>query len=395
MCSSSAHPTNRKDNVDPHAVRPTDDKAPDAERNIAVSKVLLVGKGAPDRGGIPTFLETLRHSSLEDEHELTFLNVAHSGVPQGGRTTLANLGRTMRDALAVWRAAEDQDIVHIHSALAPTVTVVRASLLAMAGRARGASVIVHAHGGEIRAWLTTPFRKSLMRLAMQPATRVVAVWTAGEKALRAVLRAGQVQLIDNGVPLTEPARPDTPGRSPRVLYVGLLAARKGVLDLLAASAILRTRGVDHELWLVGGTPDEGPAAEAEVRAGLTGGERLLGRRPPEEMPEAYAQVDVFCLPSWYEAMPLSVLEAMAAGLPVVATDVGDVSRAVADGETGAVVPTRAPEALADALQPLLVDPALRRRMGTAGRERAAELFSSEATARAVSALYADVTRARR
>jgi glycosyltransferase involved in cell wall biosynthesis len=86
-------------------------------------------------------------------------------------------------------------------------------------------------------------------------------------------------------------------------------------------------------------------------------------------------------------MPLSVLEAMAAGLPVVATDVGDVGRAVADGVTGHVVPVRNPEKLADALEPLLVDPELRRRMGRAGRERVVQMFSSDVTAASVSALY--------
>src|SRR5688572_33109339 len=108
------------------------------------------------------------------------------------------------------------------------------------------------------------------------------------------------------------------------------------------------------------------------------------------MPAAYADADVFCLPSWWEAMPLSVLEAMAAGLPVVATDVGDVGRAVADGVTGYVVPRQDPEKLAAALEPLLTDPQLRRRMGASGRERVVGMFSSEVTARAVSALYAEL-----
>jgi glycosyltransferase involved in cell wall biosynthesis len=353
--------------------------------------VLMVGKGAPDRGGIPTFLETLLNSRLAQEHDLRFLNVAHTGIPEGGRPTLGNLRRTFLDAVAVWRRARGCDVVHIHSALAPTVTVLRAALLALAGRARGSAVIVHAHGGNIQSWLTTPLRRSLLRLAMLPAHRVVACWTAGEEALRQVLPAERVTLIDNGVPVDGYAELEGDHDPPRILYVGLLTPRKGVLDLLEASRLLRERGVPHETWLLGGTPDEGPAAEAEVRAGLDGSAKLLGTRAPEEMPGEFAHADVFCLPSWWEAMPLSVLEAMAAGLPVVATDVGDVGRAIADGETGYVVPVRNPAKLADALEPLLVDSAQRRRMGAAGRERVVEKFSADVTAARVSALYEELT----
>jgi glycosyltransferase involved in cell wall biosynthesis len=355
-----------------------------------MSRVLLVGKGAPDRGGIPTFLATLLHSSLAEDHDLRFLNVAHAGTPEGGRASLRNVGRTARDAVAVWRAARGRDIVHIHSALAPAVTVVRAALLALAGRARGCAVIVHAHGGNIQTWLSTPWRRMLMRLAMLPAHRVVAVWTAGEEALCLALPRERVLLIDNGVPVEAYPPPGDGNDPPRVLYVGLLTPRKGVLDLLTASRLLRERGVAHELSLLGGTPDEGPEAEAQVRAALDDNVHLLGTRPPEQMPAEFAAADVFCLPSWWEAMPLSVLEAMAAGLPVVATDVGDVSRAVSDGLTGAVVPVRNPDKLAAALEPILLDAELRRRMGAAGRARVVEMFSAEVTARAVSALYADL-----
>jgi len=355
--------------------------------------VLMVGKGAPDRGGIPTFLETLLHSRLAQEHDLRFLNVAHTGVPEGGRPTLGNLRRTLLDAVAVWRRARECDVVHIHSALAPTVTVLRAALLALAGRARGSAVIVHAHGGNIQSWLTTRLRRSLLRLAMLPAHRVVACWTAGEEALRQVLPAERVTLIDNGVPVDGYPELEGDHDPPRILYVGLLTPRKGVLDLLEASRLLRERGVPHETWLLGGTPDEGPAAEAEVRAGLDGSAKLLGTRAPEEMPGEFAHADVFCLPSWWEAMPLSVLEAMAAGLPVVATDVGDVARAIVDGETGYVVPVRNPAKLADALGTLVVDSAQRRRMGAAGRARVVEKFSGEVTAAKVSALYEELTSA--
>lgn len=353
----------------------------------AMVRVLLVGKGAPDRGGIPSFLEDLRSGPLADEHEITFLNVAHFRTPQGGEATLANVARTLKDAVRVWRGARGHDVVHINSALAPSVTVVRAGVLALAGRLRGCAVIVHAHGGNIETWLVGRRNRALLRAAMRPVDRVVAVWTAGDSALASAVGRDRVVMVDNGVDVSRflPAQP-TSG-PPKVLYVGLLTPRKGVLDLIEASKMLRAEGVDHELLLLGGTPDEGPAAAEPVVAAARGHATLLGTRPPAEMPAAYAAADVFCLPSWWEAMPLSVLEAMAASLPVVATDVGDVGRLVVDGETGYVVAVKSPRALADALRTLLVDPELRRRVGEAGRRRAQEHFSSLVTARAVSDLY--------
>ncbi|MGA9345411.1 MAG: glycosyltransferase family 4 protein [Nocardioidaceae bacterium] len=354
-----------------------------------MKRVLLVGKGFPDRGGIPTFLTMMQSGDLAKQYELTFLNVAHSAAPEGGEVTTGNIVRTLRDARSVFAQAKHHDIVHIHSALAPAVTVARAGLLALAGRLRGSAVIMHAHGGNIETWLTTPLRRALMRLAMLPANRVVAVWTAGERALASSIGADKVRLIDNGVDCGRYSDPEPPHEPPRVLYVGLLTPRKGVLDLIEASRMLQADGMEHELRLLGGTPDEGPAAAEPVIAAAEGVATLLGTRPPEEMPAAYAEADIFCLPSWWEAMPLSVLEAMTAGLPIVASDVGDVSRLVSE-DCGYVVPVKSPDRIADALRKLLENVDERRRMGTAARARALSTFSSAATDKAIADLYSEV-----
>jgi glycosyltransferase involved in cell wall biosynthesis len=358
-------------------------------------RVLLVAKGPPDRGGIATFVADLCAGDLARAHELTFLNVAHHGTPEGGRASLGNVRRTLADALLVWRRSAGQDIVHINSALTPTVTVLRAGLLALAARLRGSRVLMHAHGGNISSWLTSRRSRAVLRAAMLPVDLVVAVWDSGCAALSDVLGEHRVALVTNGVDTSrfQPAPPTA--RVPRVLYVGLLTPRKGVLDLVEASRTLRREGVEHELLLLGGTPDEGPDAAETVRDAAAGTATLLGTRPPEQMPAAYAEGDVQCLPSWWEAMPLSVLEGMASGLPVVATDVGEVPRMVEQGVTGYVVPARSPDALASALRKLLTDPDQRRRMGAAGRRRVEERFSSAATAQALGQLYADLTRGRR
>ncbi|HET6560457.1 MAG TPA: glycosyltransferase family 4 protein [Marmoricola sp.] len=360
-----------------------------------MSRVLLVGKGAPDRGGIPTFLEDLLGGIVSREHDVTFLNVAHAGTPQGGNVTVGNLVRTLRDAWAIWRMARHHDLVHINSAAAPGVTVARAGLLAAAARARRRAVVVHVHGGNVSTWLASRRHRLLMRTAMAPVHRVVAVWNAGSVALTGVLGPERVRLVQNGVDPLKFAGPDVSHEPPRVLYVGLLTPRKGVLELIEASARLRGEGVDHELRLLGGTPDEGPTAARPVLDAAEGKARLLGTLPPHEVPGVYAEADVFCLPSWWEAMPMSVLEAMAAGLPVVATDVGDVARLVDDGRTGFVIPPRSPEQLVAALRKLLTDPARARAMGAEGRSRVQARFSAAVSARAVCEVYVEALAARR
>jgi glycosyltransferase involved in cell wall biosynthesis len=121
---------------------------------------------------------------------------------------------------------------------------------------------------------------------------------------------------------------------------------------------------------------DGPALPAVAAAvqedGLFGRVELVGARA--DISELLARSDVFVLSSRSEGFPVSILEAMAAGLPVVATNVGGVAEAVEDGETGLLVPAADPEALARALERLVSHADLRRRLGAAGRARALRLF---------------------
>ena len=341
-------------------------------------RLVVVGKGAPDRGGIAAFLRAELAGPLGADAVL--VNLAHDQARQGGRLSTGNLRRTWHDVRRTWTAARGADVVHVHTAGAPDVTALRAGALALAARLRGARVVVHVHGGKVQLHLRSTPRRLVARLALSPAHALVAVSSGGAAALSRAVGADRVRLVDNGVDLSPYGEPEAPHDPPRLLYVGLLTPRKGVLDLLAASRLLHERGVQHELWLVGGTPDEGAEAEGRVREALGGAGlehvRVLGELPPDDLPAVYAQADLLCLPSWWEAMPLSVLEAMAAGLPVVASDVGDVARVVEHDRTGLVVPARDVPALAKALEHLLTDPELRVAWGRAGRERVRSRFSA-------------------
>lgn len=360
----------------------------DENGSSADRRVVLVGKGPPERGGIAAFLQALLRSDLSRSYRIDLVNLTRSEVPQGGRLTASNVTRTLSDVRKVWKASRGAHIVHIHSALAPQVTLLRAGLLALAGRLRGCRVVVHAHGGRVELRPGSRVHRLVARLALLPVHRVVAVSSGVRAAVVRVLGPDRVVLIDNGVDVSAFGPPGPPNDPPRILYAGGLTPRKGVVDLLRASERLRERGIRHELLLVGGMPDEGPHAEAEVRAAAGPDVRFLPPQPHERMPDLYGSVDLFALPSWWEGMPLTVLEAMATGIPVVATPVGDVARAVEEGVTGLLVPPRDPEALAGALERLIVDANLRRRMGEAGRRKVERGFDAKATFGALDALYA-------
>lgn len=167
--------------------------------------------------------------------------------------------------------------------------------------------------------------------------------------------------------------------------VGRLEARKGHRYFLEAMRELGTRDPGAR-GLIVGEGKEKAALEAQSRSlGLGDTVRILGFWP--DLAEALCAVDVFVLPSLMEGHPLAVLEAMAAGKPVVATDVGGNGEAVEDGLTGLLVPAADPAALANAIATLLGDPARAEAMGRAGRASLDRRFSLAAAVAANEETY--------
>jgi glycosyltransferase involved in cell wall biosynthesis len=182
-----------------------------------------------------------------------------------------------------------------------------------------------------------------------------------------------------GAPRVEPGRRERP----LIVAVGRLKAPKDFLTLVRALG--RLEPASFEAVIVGEGPDR-PLLEDEIRGlGLTDRVRLAGER--HDIPELLAASDIFALASSSEGMPVSVLEAMAAGLPVVASRVGGLPEQVVHGETGVLAAPGDPEDLAEALARLVADGELRRRLGAAGRARAEQSFDLEPFRRAHLELY--------
>jgi glycosyltransferase involved in cell wall biosynthesis len=206
---------------------------------------------------------------------------------------------------------------------------------------------------------------ALARRILGGARFVIAASTALAESA-AELGAEEIRIIPSGVDL-----PDDVGAEatpPEVLYAGRLSPEKGVLELVEAA---------REMNLV-------VAGDGPLRAKVPGASGFV---PHDELQRLYARAAVVACPSRREGFGVACLEAMAHARPVVATSVGGLRDLVVDEQTGLVVPPRNPAALREALERLLGDAALRRRLGAAGRERARERFSWESVTDATVAAY--------
>jgi glycosyltransferase involved in cell wall biosynthesis len=222
---------------------------------------------------------------------------------------------------------------------------------------------------------------------VRPLTTVTVCVSERERKLGLAARtcdAERTVVIPNAVGVAAARRVQAARRErPLIVAVGRLKAPKDFLTLVRALG--RLTPDSFEAVIVGEGPDRVRLEEEIENLGLEGRVRLAGER--RDVPELLAETDIFALASSSEGMPVSVLEAMAAGLPVVASRVGGVPEQVVDGETGLLVDPGDPQDLAEALAVLVDDGELRLRLGAAGRARAEKAFDLEPFRRAHLELY--------
>jgi glycosyltransferase involved in cell wall biosynthesis len=335
-------------------------------------------------GGAQSYVRDLM-SAMGDEFEVAV--AAHGDGPL--RAAAADLGVPFFPLHNVRRALSPLhdplgliELVRLFRRLRPDIVHLNSSKAGVLGRLAGALArvpvrIFTAHGWAFKATTGTGARLYLVadRLVRPLTTMVVCVSETERRAGLAarVCTVDNSTVIANAVEVGELAR-DVTGHDPRaplIVSVGRLAEPKDFSTLV--SALSRLDAGTTRLRILGDGPlREALAAQIEG-LGLDGSVELAGE--VTDVGRHLDEADVFVLSSRSEGMPISVLEAMSAGLPVVATDVGGLSEVVVDGTTGFLVPAGDADALASRLHALIVDPDLRTRFGDSGHSRARDLFS--------------------
>jgi len=311
-------------------------------------------------------VERLRANDVEVE-VVSPVSFRHFGIAYGAGVT-GNLRRRPWLALALplmlasfaraaRAAARDADLVHAHW--------LPAGAVALATRC---PVVLTVHGTDLElARRARPLARAILRRMRI----VLAVSTAlADEARR--LGAHDVRVVPNGVELPEAIGAEA--EPPEILFAGRLSREKGILELVEAA-----RG--HELVVAGDGPLHAQVPQAR------------GWLPHEQLERLYDRAAIVACPSHREGFGVVCAEAMAHGRAVVASDVGGLRDLVVDGETGLLVPPGDVPALRAALERLLGDPELRRRLGAAGRERARERFSWERVTAETLRAYTDTSAA--
>jgi len=293
------------------------------------------------------------------------------------------------ELLAFWLAARRQ-LPRALGTFAPDAILAHFTLPAgavaqrLAAR-RGVPYSVVLHGSDVpgyqpgRFGALYPLVRPWVRRVWTGAAHVVAVSEPLADLAAAVWPAGRIRVIHNGVD-TERFRPASPPRTGsettcRLVAVAQLIPRKGLAVLIEALARLPPaprRRVQAEIY--GAGPERERLERLARDRGLAPVVRFQGLATHERLPDILAAADVFVLPSLQEGLPLSLLEALACGLPAVAADVGGVATVLRHEANGLLVPPADPEALRAALERLLADPPLRRRLAEEAR-RTAERFA--------------------
>ena len=314
--------------------------------------------------------------------EASRLGVSLRPIPRGkgvkGIKSMILLYRTLRE--------EKPEVFHAHmrwqSACASGI------LIAAFSRIPAIVATLHLY---VDVQLGLPDRiKSMLIHACVDRFITVSGWVSEKICETVGARKRKISIVQNGIPVDLfCCRPDPillekfAGSSgqPIILTVARLVKQKGISYLLKAANL-----VPEAIFLLVGDGPDRSILEAQAEAlGLKERVRFLGHR--EDIPELLSICDLFVLPSLFEGLPLSILEAMAAGKPVVASAIGGVKEIITNGTTGVLVPPQDPYALAVAIRKILADQSFAKNIAAAGQERVGRFFSINTMVKGVLEIY--------
>ncbi len=272
-------------------------------------------------------------------------------------------------------------MVHIHTCSG--FSFFRSAMDMIVAQSRGCRTLLHIHGAAFDAFYDEVglIRKKLIRTILNQADTVIALSTGWENKLRLMASRANITVVENAVEIPSfdlPATPTDNAYPCRFVLLARMDTWKGIDDLLTACDLIRRDHVRFELTLAGPPGSAGDKNELDEKIDkhhLSSYVRYIGSVHGDQKDELLRRADVYVQSSHHEGMPISVLEAMAYRLPIVATRVGAIPEVIEHDVHGLLVPTRQPSELAQAMKTIASDAILRQRLSVASHALAQTRFS--------------------
>ena len=353
-------------------------------------RVAMLGPALKVRGGVSAVVASLLRAFRSDGSDVRYI-ATHLDGPKLLKAAAAFTGAVRLLALLVFRRC---DVVHVH--MASHASFSRKSMLLGMARRFGCRTIVHVHGAGFDSFFdgSSPVCKRAITRTLESADLVIALSSEWKRRLTAIAPRAMIRVLMNPVGCVEfagvaAARPDVPPDGGTILFLGAFGRRKGVFDLIEAGVeIARQRS--HVVFEFGGDQAVDELRALITERGLERNVRVLGWVRGQEKLDAFTRAHIYVLPSYHEGLPIGVLEAMAAGLPVVTTPVGGIPEVVKDGVNGLIISPGDVKALGASILRLLGDAELRQRMSEENIELAGSKHDAPVVAATLCKWYNEV-----
>lgn len=345
-------------------------------------RVLMIGPGENVGGGISALVETILPELRRKVEVLYFPTVVNRSLMDCGKVTIKNLiiagSQYIRYLYAM--VLNRPNIIHLHTSQG--YGWLKDTFYLWVSRLFGCRIVLHMHGGNFDNYYNeSPRPIQLYTLGnLKLADLIVTVSHEWEDRIKKILPNGKVVSLLNCIDLDE-LRPKNDGNDQKdrvfAIFLGRVGPLKGAMDLIESLGILQSRDLILHTWILGGEEQNGDMKRAQTKIdelGLSGKCELLGNVGRDRKNQLLIESNVFILPSYYECLPISILEAMAAGLPIIATPVGGIPEVVKEGENGFLVLPGDINTLAERIERIVIDRKLRKVMGNKSREIAEQIL---------------------
>lgn len=349
-------------------------------------KILIAGPSPARRGGVSHHIKTLLNSPLQNDFHLVYFRVG----PEYSDYKLTVIFKFM---ITPFRflfqlLTVKPDVLHLNPSF-DRKSLLRELPMILLSRIFGCAGLVQFHGGSVENLVKKNRIPVYLKLLLSLAHHVILLTEIQKKALLKFLPTLQASVLPNMVYIPKKSKKYTKREDGfKLLFLSRIERKKGIYDILEAIPLVIEKFPKAWFYFAGEGPDrsnvEKLCSDEKIREHV----KFFGHVGKDMKDRLFSESDVFLFPSQHpEGMPYAILEAMAHGLPIIATPVGSLPEIVLHGQNGLLIPTESPHKLAESIIQLLVDFDLRKKMGSMNRKLAEEKFNITVVSQKFKNLY--------